>query len=169
LENLVTSKSETELRRWSHDTRWTALEEGLEALLLPDPLCAVTKTIVRGLTLSRLDLQTRLDDVAWCGEVGRRHTSNSTGSQHLKNTQLLLCALAKEVFLEMAVWWEVDGRERNFSCQRRILEIGEGHTVTQKTSGSTLVQANETKISNDPHSRSLWNTFDILRKFTLDL
>ena len=129
----------------------------------------MTKTIVGGLTLSRLDLQTRLDDVARCGEVGRRHTSNSTGSQHLKNTQLLLCALAKEVLLEMAICWEVDGRERNFSCQRRLLKGGEERTITQKTSGSSLVQANETKISDDPHGRSFWNTFDVLRKFTLDL
>ena len=129
----------------------------------------MAETIVCGLAFSRLDLQTRLDDVAWCGEVGRRHTSNSTGSQHLKNTQLLLCALAKEVLLEMAVCWEVDGGEGDFSCQRRSLKVGEGHTITQKTSGSSLVQANETKISDDPHSRSLWNTFDVLRKFTLNL
>ena len=129
----------------------------------------MTKTVVGGLALSRLDLQTRLDHVAWCGEVGRGHTSNSTGSQHLKNTQLLLCALAKEVLLEMAVCWEVDGGEGNFTCQRRFSKGDEGHTITQKTSGSSLVQANETKISDDPHSRSLWNTFDVLCKFTLDL
>lgn len=41
LENFVTCEGEAELRGRTHDTCWSALEEGLESLLLPDSLSAV--------------------------------------------------------------------------------------------------------------------------------
>lgn len=42
-------------------------------------------------------------------------------------------------------------------------------TIAQKTSAGSLVQADQTKVPNDPHGRSLWNALDVLCKLTLDL
>lgn len=122
LQNFVACQCEPKLRRRSHDTCWTTLEESLEAFLLVDHLRAVTKTVVCSLALARFDLQTCLDNVAGCGKVRSGHTGDGTSSQHLDDTKLLLRALAKEVLLEMAVGREVDGGEGNYSCQRWLSE-----------------------------------------------
>jgi len=111
LQHFVAGQCKTELRRRSHDTGWSTLEEGLQAFLLPDRLRAITETVVGSIALARLDLKTCLDDVARCSKVGSGHTGDGTGSQHLNNTELLLSALAEVVLLQMAVCWEVDGGE----------------------------------------------------------
>ncbi|KAI6754925.1 hypothetical protein HG531_004031 [Fusarium graminearum] len=82
------------------DTGRATLEEGSEALLLPDSLGSVSQAVVCGLALARLDLKSGLDDVAGCREF-------------------ICWGLAKEVLLEMAVGGEVDGGKGNIAEQTR--------------------------------------------------
>jgi hypothetical protein len=86
LKKLVTSESETELRRRTKDTGGSTLEEGAETFFLPDSLGAVAERCVLGLSLTGFYLQTSLDDVARGGKVCCRHTSNGTCRQQLQDT-----------------------------------------------------------------------------------
>ena len=56
LEEFIPSQCETELRTTAHDTCRTTLEEGAEALLLPDSLGAVAEGCVGLLALAGFDL-----------------------------------------------------------------------------------------------------------------
>lgn len=148
LQDFVAGKSETELGRGTQDTGGTTLEECLEALLLEYGLGAVAEGSVLCVTLAALDLQTGLDDVERCGEVGGGHTGDGTGGEQLNNSELLGGRLAEEVLLEMAVEGEVNGRE--------------GH-VTQQARGGTLVKTDETKVTHDPKSRALGDLLALAR------
>lgn len=154
LEHFVRGESETELGGRSEDSCRTALEEGREALLFPDGLGSVSQAVVGRLTLSGLNLETGLDDVARSGQVRSGHTGNGTSCQELNNTELVGGRLAEEVLLEMAVGGEVNGGERN---------------ITKQASRSALVKTDETQIANNPHSRSLRSTTNSLGDLALDL
>lgn len=108
LQHLVAGEGEAELGRGAHDARRTALEEGAEALLLPDCARRVPEACIRLLALARLDLQARLDDVAGGGEVGGRHAGDGAGEEELEHAELLGLRLAEVVALEVVVGWEVD-------------------------------------------------------------
>jgi hypothetical protein len=86
LEKLVTSESETELRRRTKNTGRSTLEEGAETFFLPNSLGAVTERCVLGFSLTGFYLQTSLDDVARSGQVRCRHTGNGTCRQQLQDT-----------------------------------------------------------------------------------
>lgn len=70
----------------------------------------------------------------------------------------------------MAVCWEVDRGEGDWdlSALRRRTMVG-ALTVTEQTGASSLVQAYETQVSNNPHGGSPGNTLHVLRKLTLNL
>jgi hypothetical protein len=86
LKKLVTSKSETELRRRTKNTGRSTLEEGTETFFLPNSLGTVAERCVLSLSLTGFYLQTSLDDVARSGKVRCRHTSNGTCRQQLQDT-----------------------------------------------------------------------------------
>lgn len=114
----------------------------------------MSQTVVTGFTLSGLDLETGLDDIARSGQVRGGHTGNGTSGQELQDTELVGGGFAKEILLQVGVGWEVNG--------------GEGH-ITEQTSGSALVQTDETQVANNPHGRSLRGTTSRLGNLTLDL
>lgn len=136
LQNLVHGEGKPELGRGSHDTSGAALEEGLEALLLVDGLCAVGERGVCGVALAGLDLEARLDDVAGGGEVGGWHAGDGAGCEELEDAELLGGGLAEVVALEVVVGWEVDG--------------GEGD-VAEETRGCALVETHQSEVLDDPH------------------
>lgn len=109
LQDFVGGEGEAELGRRPEDSSRAALEEGREALLLPDGRRGVPETRVRRLALAGLHLQARLDDVARRGEVGRRHAGNGARRQELQDAQLVGWCLAEKVLLQVAVRGEVDG------------------------------------------------------------
>jgi hypothetical protein len=86
LQKLVTSESETELRRRTKDTGRSTLEEGTEAFFLPNGLGAVAQRCVLGFSLTGFYLQTSLDNVARSGQVSCRHTGNGTCGEQLQDT-----------------------------------------------------------------------------------
>jgi hypothetical protein len=81
LKKLVTSESETELRRRTKNTGGSTLEEGAETFFLPDSLGTVAERCVLSLSLTGFYLQTSLDDIARSSKVCCRHTSNGTCRQ----------------------------------------------------------------------------------------
>ncbi len=86
LQDLVAGKGEAELRRLPENTSWSTLEKCSHAFLVEYPRGTVPDVLVFRLTLPCLYLQSSFDDIAWRGEVGRRHTSNGTCCQKLENT-----------------------------------------------------------------------------------
>ena len=116
---LVRGEGEAELRGGTDDTRGTALEEGLEALLLQDGRRAVTQARVADFALAGFHLQAGLDDIAGRREVGGGHTGDSTCRQELHHAQLLGLRLAEEIRFQMRVGGEVDGGEGNYKPKVR--------------------------------------------------
>ena len=154
LQQLVRGEREAELRRRPEDARGAALEEGLEALLLPDGLGCVPQARVRRVTLARLDLQARLDDVARRGQVRGGHAGDGARREELEDAELLGLRLAEEVLLQVGVGREVDGRE--------------GH-ITEQARRRALVQTDQTEVADDPDGRPLRRTLDALGHLALDL
>jgi hypothetical protein len=154
LEDFVSSESETELWGRSHDTCWTSLEEGLEAFLLPYSLRAMPQGYVAGIALSRLNLETGLDDVAGSGEVGGWHTSDGTSGEELQDAELFRWRFAEVVALEMIIGREIDGGKGN---------------VTEETGRGSFVEAHKTKVLHNPHGGTAGDTFDGLGDFALHL
>lgn len=154
LEQLVRGEREAELGRRPEDARGAALEEGPEALLLPDGPGRVAQARVRRVALARLDLQTRLDDVARRGQVRGRHAGDGAGREQLEDAELLGLRLAKEILLQVGVCREVDGRE--------------GH-ITEQARRRALVQTDQAEVADDPDGRPLRRTLDALGHLALDL
>lgn len=93
-------------------------------------------------------MQTGLDDVEGCCEVGGGHTGDGTGGEELEDAELLGGGLAKDVLLEVVVGREVDA--------------GEGYIASQ-AGGCALVETAETKVADVPHgavSRGDTGAFD---------
>lgn len=136
LQDLVRSEGETKLWRGAHDTRGATLEESRGALLFQNCAGCVRETGVGCLALAGLDLETCLDDVEGCCEVGGGHTGNGTGSEELQDAELLGGRLAKDVLLEVVIGREVDAGEGNIASQ---------------AGRCALVETAKTEVADMPH------------------
>ena len=61
--------------------------------------------------LAGFDLQSRLDHIAGCGQVGGGHASDGAGGQELEYAEFLVRAFAEHAPFEMIVGGEVNGGE----------------------------------------------------------
>lgn len=111
LQDFVGGQGETELRRGTDDTGRTALEERAEAFVLPDGCCAVAEAGVADIALAGFDLQTGLDDVAGCCQVGGGHTGDGTGCEELDDAELVAGGFAEHFGFQVRVGREVDSGE----------------------------------------------------------
>jgi hypothetical protein len=80
--------SHSELGTRSDDSGDTSLEKGSEALFLGDGNQSVDETLVVGDTSSSLGLKSSLDTVCGSGQVGSRHTSDSSGGLQQRNMSI---------------------------------------------------------------------------------
>ena len=111
LQKFIGSQGETELGRGTDDTGRAALEEGHEALILPDGCRAVAQSGVFDISFPGFDLQTCLDDIAGSGQVGCGHTSNGTGREKLHDAQFVGGGFAEHVGFQVRVGGEVNRRK----------------------------------------------------------
>merc|ERR1711939_597596 len=108
LERLVRDECDTKLRTAAQDARGATLEQRAKALLSWDLAEGVDQAAVVRLALACLGLETRLDHVGGCREIGCGHASDRRGSKRLTVAQLFpVLALVEDVLLEVGVGWEV--------------------------------------------------------------
>ena len=112
------------------------------------------KPSVACVTLTCLDLETGLDDVAGSRQVCSRHTGNGTGSQELENPEPFGRRLTEKVPLQMAVGGEVDCRKGD---------------VSKQTCTGSFIEARQAEVLNNPHGGALASSVGFLDNLTLNL
>lgn len=120
-------------------------------------------------------METSLDDIAGCGEIGCGHSGNGTSCEKLNDSEFVGWGLAKEAGFEVGVGWEVDSREWYYKQDELDLHInhsGRGGmklTIPKQAGTCTLVKSHKTQVPHNPHCRAARGGISSFSNFTLHL